>query len=229
MAPPVVEVAPVVEGKKVGRVKWVKHYSSSQSILIVGDGDLSFSRALATAFGSGDCIVATSLDSYSDLIGMYSQAESNVKELKRMGATVLHGVDVKNTKKHVDLKFTRFERIIFNLPHAGFIGEETQAHMISAHQVLVRRFFRNASHLLHPDGEIHVSHKTGERYNRWEIEELASEFSLVMFKSLVFRKEDYPGYNQKRGDGERCDQEFPLRNGCTFMFSLTPSVFSLVL
>lgn len=60
---------PVVEGKKggKGRVKWVKHYSSSQSILIIGDGDLSFSQALATAFGSGENIVATSLDSYSTI------------------------------------------------------------------------------------------------------------------------------------------------------------------
>lgn len=61
---------------------------------------------------------------------MYRQAESNVKELKRMGATVVHGVDVKTMKRHVDLKFNRFHRIIFNFPHAGFIGEETQAHMI---------------------------------------------------------------------------------------------------
>jgi hypothetical protein len=44
--------------------KWLKHYSSVQSILIVGDGDFSFSLALATAFGSGANLVATSLDSY---------------------------------------------------------------------------------------------------------------------------------------------------------------------
>lgn len=45
-------------------VKWLRHYSSRQSILIVGDGDFSFSRALAIAFCSGANLVATSLDSY---------------------------------------------------------------------------------------------------------------------------------------------------------------------
>jgi 25S rRNA (uracil2634-N3)-methyltransferase len=39
-------------------------YSSTQNILLVGDGDFSFSLALATAFRSGTNIVATSLDTY---------------------------------------------------------------------------------------------------------------------------------------------------------------------
>ena len=45
-------------------LKWMKHYSSMQSMLLVGDGDFSFSLALATAFGSGANLVGTSLDTY---------------------------------------------------------------------------------------------------------------------------------------------------------------------
>ncbi|KAK1631765.1 hypothetical protein QYE76_006080 [Lolium multiflorum] len=77
MATPIVVAlqALSLEGKKDERVvKWLKHYSSEQSILIVGDGDLSFSRSLATAFGSGENLVATSLDSYGlfDPLGILS-------------------------------------------------------------------------------------------------------------------------------------------------------------
>ena len=42
--------------------KWRKHYSSRQRILLVGEGDFSFSLSLARAFGSARNMVATSLD-----------------------------------------------------------------------------------------------------------------------------------------------------------------------
>ncbi|GAB4830158.1 hypothetical protein Ancab_019799 [Ancistrocladus abbreviatus] len=40
-----------------------KHYCSSHEILLVGEGDFSFSACLAEAFGSATNMFATSLDS----------------------------------------------------------------------------------------------------------------------------------------------------------------------
>lgn len=40
----------------------IKHYSSNHKILLVGEGDFSFSKCLANAFGSGANMTATSLD-----------------------------------------------------------------------------------------------------------------------------------------------------------------------
>jgi len=45
---------------------WVKHYSSKHQILLVGEGDFSFSCSLATCFGSASNIYASSLDSYGN-------------------------------------------------------------------------------------------------------------------------------------------------------------------
>lgn len=43
--------------------KKIVHYSSSQKILLVGEGDFSFATCLAKAFGSASNMVATSLNS----------------------------------------------------------------------------------------------------------------------------------------------------------------------
>ncbi|CAN6174720.1 unnamed protein product [Urochloa humidicola] len=201
-------------------VRWVGQYSSAQSILLVGDGDFSFSLALATGFGSGANLVATSLDSYDTLKKKYSGAESNLADLKRLGAVTLHGVNAKTMKLHTDLKMRRFDRVVFNFPHAGFRGKEDQPHMINSHRSLVKDFFRGASLLLRPDGEVHVSHKTKHPYRKWNLEELASEFALFLVEQIDFHIEDYPGYNNKRGDGLHCDLPFLLGKCSTFKFRI---------
>jgi 25S rRNA (uracil2634-N3)-methyltransferase len=81
-------------------------------------------------------------------------------------------------------------------------------------------FFNNALHLLRPYCEIHISHKAGGAYDRWDIEDLAFRTSLVLVEKVAFQQEDYPGYNQKRGDGARSDEAFDLGTCFTFMFQI---------
>ncbi|KAF8694788.1 hypothetical protein HU200_037879 [Digitaria exilis] len=120
-------------------------------------------------------------------------------------------------KLHTELKNRRFDRIVFNFPHARFKGRETEL----SHKELVAGFFSNAHHLLGRYGEIHVSNKTGHPYDSRDLENLASKSSLVLFKKVVFHKGDYPGYNQKRGDGPKCNKSFKLGPCCTFKFQIS--------
>jgi hypothetical protein len=46
-------------------------YKASQSILVVGDGDFSFSAGLCKHIGTGEKIVATSLDTGADCVKKY--------------------------------------------------------------------------------------------------------------------------------------------------------------
>lgn len=49
------------------KITRIKHYCSSQKILLVGEGDFSFSACLANAFGYAANMFATSLDSTGNL------------------------------------------------------------------------------------------------------------------------------------------------------------------
>ncbi|KAI5408920.1 hypothetical protein KIW84_054666 [Lathyrus oleraceus] len=60
----------------------------------------------------------------------YKNAKSNLEELQKLGAYLLHGVDATKMKHHPDLKIRRFDRIIFNFPHAGFHRKEDNLMMI---------------------------------------------------------------------------------------------------
>lgn len=82
----------------------------------------------------------------------------------------------------------------------------------------MKGFFGNARELLQQYGEIHISHKTGHPYDWWDIEKLGSESSLAMIEIVRFQKQDYPGYNPKRGSGAKSNKPFPLGDCSTYKF-----------
>nr|GEX76308.1 hypothetical protein [Tanacetum cinerariifolium] len=154
------------------------------------------------------------------VIKKYKRAKANLDILSSFGAQLLHGVDAMKMKLHTDLQVRKFDRIVYNFPHAGFFGKESDNRVITLHKNLVCGFFKNASRMLRPYGEVHVSHKTAYPFDIWNIEELASQHSLSLLERVKFEIEDYPGYNNKRGEGIRSDSPFPLGECCTFKFIL---------
>ncbi|XP_057434188.1 uncharacterized protein At4g26485-like [Lotus japonicus] len=208
--------------------KWKKHYSSKQRILLVGEGDFSFSLCLATAFGSAHNLVATSLDSQENLAKKYSNGLSNVRELEAKGCLVLHGVDAKDMCQHFFLKTQRFDRIVYNFPHVGFLYPENSYCQIQLNKRLVKGFLANAKVLLKKEGgEIHVTHKEGDPYNKWDLVKKAEKKGLVLQQVVPFFKDDYPGYDNKRAYGKLSDASFALGESSTYKFKLqTPPLLS---
>lgn len=54
----------------------------------------------------------------------------NLKQLKDLGCVILHNVDVHTMSQHTALIDKRFDRIVFNFPHAGFIDSEDSRYQI---------------------------------------------------------------------------------------------------
>ncbi|XP_058725457.1 uncharacterized protein At4g26485-like [Vicia villosa] len=200
--------------------KRIMHYRSSHRILIVGEGDFSFSLSLARAFGSAVNMVATSLDDRESLVLQYGSASSNLRELEVLGCTIFHNVDVHNMTQHHYLNNKSFNRIIFNFPHAGFDYRESTDIQIMLHKRLVSGFLKSAKYMLSIfGGEIHVSHKTTYPFSTWDIKGLAENERLIFIEEVDFLQSYYPGYSNKRGSGSQCDQSFPIRKSSTFKFS----------
>ncbi|KAL8469617.1 hypothetical protein ACS0TY_032463 [Phlomoides rotata] len=203
--------------------RWIKNYSSGHSILLVGEGDFSFSLSLAMAFGSATNIIATTLDSYDALISKYKDARENVDMLITLGASLWYGVDATQMKNHPDLWWKKFDRIVYNFPHAGFHGKEDDPSLITMHRNLVRGFLQNASSMLQLDGEIHINHKIKPPFDSWKLEDLALECSLICIAKDDFNCRDYKWYSHKRGSGWKPDESFPLGASKTFKFKLNPA------
>lgn len=68
-------------------------------------------------------------------------------------------------------------------------------------------------------GEIHVTHKTTWPFNEWNIVELAENVGLVLVEEAFFSILFYPGYQNKRGDGNRSHLNFRVGNSSTFKFA----------
>ncbi|TKY57340.1 hypothetical protein E2542_SST21787 [Spatholobus suberectus] len=209
--------------------KKIMHYSSHQKILLVGEGDFSFSLSLAKAFGSASNMVATSLDSKESLIGKYSRASTNLSELENLGCTIVHEVDAHTMNNHPLLQTKYFDRIVFNFPHAGFIYRECDLWQIELHKHVVSGFLKSAREMVSPDGEIHVTHKTAGPFCKWEVVTLAEEAELFLVEEVPFFRWDYPGYINKRGSGPKCDKTFPVGDCSTFKFSKVRDMESMIL
>ncbi|WCJ19309.1 hypothetical protein M5689_001605 [Euphorbia peplus] len=201
--------------------KLITHYSSKHRILFVGDGDFSFSLCLARAFGSAFNMVATTIDSQEKIEKNYSNGVANVRELEERGCLVLFGVDAKQMSQHFFLRTQRFDRIVYNFPHVGFLYREDSYCQIQLNKRLIKGFLSNAKVLLKENnGEIHVTHKEGDPYDKWDLVKKANKIGLDMHLSVPFSKNDYPGYQNKRAHGTLSDDSFPLGDCTTYKFKL---------
>eukprot|EP00439_Symbiodinium_sp_Y106_P050893 s359_g6.t1 len=141
-------------------------------VLVVGDGDLSFSAALSTS--ELDLrLTATTLESREDLSGCrglhrdlwlccqdllrrYARSREHIGALEEAGAIVLHAVDATCLQQHLQGKTElSFDRIIFNFPYQATGGIKGLRRLLGA-------FLADAAGLLAADGVIEVALCAGQ-------------------------------------------------------------------
>ncbi|KAL7010372.1 hypothetical protein EMMF5_000395 [Cystobasidiomycetes sp. EMM_F5] len=129
-------------------------YVDGESVLFVGEGDLSFAAAWSKRFPKSACrSVATCYDSEATARAKYKHLDDNLMTCKASGLQILFGVDAqklqacKALKKRNSNSSSRFDKIVFNFPHVGQ-GEKDEQRNVRLNQILLLRFLRSAHELL---------------------------------------------------------------------------------
>ena len=99
-------------------------FKSTDSVLLIGEGNFSFARALiqSPALELGlppNNITATAYDSEQECYEKYPEAKFIVSNLRSSGMEILFGVDGTCLEKTPSLKGRRWDRVVWNFPHAG--------------------------------------------------------------------------------------------------------------
>ncbi|KAG8532082.1 uncharacterized protein KY384_003719 [Bacidia gigantensis] len=179
-------------------------FSPDHRILLIGEGDFSFSRALIDHH-SCTCLCATSFDSQSSSLSKYPQVAATITTIaKAENCKVEYNIDATKLGHpgHIGsgskiLRRGNWDRIVFNFPHVGGLTKDVNR-QVRANQELVVGFFRAALPLLAHDGQIILTIFEGEPYELWSVRDLARHVGLKVQRSFRFQAGAYPGYKHAR-------------------------------
>ncbi|KAL6073699.1 Ferredoxin-fold anticodon-binding domain-containing protein 1, variant 2 [Balamuthia mandrillaris] len=160
-------------------------------ILVLGDGNFSFSLALSKLLErsfplSFPSIFATVYDSEEILHQKYPDARAIVQELEeKRGVSVHYEVDATDLRQLKPLQGMSFHYVVFNFPHIGE-GIKNQDLNIEKNRNVIKAFLLQALHLLEPNGQIHITLRTGFSFFSLPLFVVFFSFFLVLLLSSVF-------------------------------------------
>ncbi|CAN8010161.1 unnamed protein product [Ixodes pacificus] len=166
------------------------------ALLLVGEGDFSFSASLAEVLG-GKKIVATCFEENNPDV---ENRQTNMATIRRLGGCVYTDVDARRLDQHPDLGRCAIECIVFNFPHTG--GKMK----IGQNRRLLRDFFASAGRLLGTGGRVVVTLCRGQggtpaetppkRFDdTWQVVHMAAHGGLLLRRVEPFRATDFPAYS----------------------------------
>ncbi|GJE86229.1 similar to ATP-binding protein (DUF2431) [Phanerochaete sordida] len=155
-------------------------FKPTDKILLVGEGNFSFARALvcepppALEFLPGSSVVATAYDTEAECFEKYPEAKAFVEEIRAKGAEVFFGVDATKLEKVPSLRNRQFDKIVWNFPHAGK-GIADQDRNILSNQVILLGFLRSSAHLLKKGPKPSLTSRKKKRSDDSDREDVNSE------------------------------------------------------
>ena len=181
------------------------------NILVIGDGDFSYSVALASINQvQGDAqITASSVDTKNDIINKYSEGEKNLNILDLdPNVTLKYKLDV-TTPESIGSE-PMWDSIVWNFPYPT----KTRIASTQDGSLLLDSFFENLVPTLSRGGCVYVSLRN-DQGEKWNIQELSWRHSLLVSKVSTFNPLNIDGYNPKRA---YADKDIPLHSCNCFTY-----------
>ena len=191
-------------------------FSNSSCILLVGEGNFSFSLSL---YKKLKCkVIATDLECEENLC---SSTKKNINDLQLNGQSVILNFDATKLHENELINCNDMTDIIFNFPHA-----KCKKIKIGLNRDLLKNFFFSCNKLINSNKvKIHVTLCSGQSgieeiesksikwSDSWQITEQASSSDFVLIKVTPFSFENYQpfGYRLK-------DKVFNIEDAKTFTF-----------
>lgn len=191
-------------------------------ILTVGDGDLSFSYALATDIKPTK-LVASTYDDATTLITKY--ADNALTALKASNVTVLNSFDVTNPETWQRLNGELFDLVIFQFPLIpAFVGQaafrENTVSINTLNRALLHQFIKYATDFaLDINGPMlcYITSKDVKPYREWNIEgSLNDSLASRYLGQMPFDIGLFPGYKIRNVDR---DKHVKDTSGISYVFS----------
>ncbi|CAH6867036.1 Fdxacb1 [Phodopus roborovskii] len=167
-------------------------------LLLVGEGNFSFTASLIDTLDPGISITATCLQHPADLEGD-PVTQENLQRLRERGVEVRFGVDCTQLPRTLQAHERDFDRIYFNFPHCG------RKAGVAKNRELLAKFFQSCADILTKEGEVHVALCRGqggtpadkpqrEWHNSWQVVAMAALGGFILSDVYPFSCETVPGY-----------------------------------
>jgi 25S rRNA (uracil2634-N3)-methyltransferase len=195
-----------------------QRYTAADTVLVLGDGDFSFSTSVVAGWGTACNFTATSLDTLDELEIKYGERiHANIRSLVAKGARVLHSVDATQL---AGAHLGRFRFAVFNFPHTGADGGLGES--IRSNRQLLLDFFSNVQCVLAAGSEVHVTVVHRFPYTSWRVEELGGN-GLAYCGSVPFAFADFPSYVHVASTQTSRDTRYELESNLTHIWQRTSS------
>ena len=213
MTPP----ASSVYAHRLGKSSSAPLAKAGESILILGDGDVSFGRLVSSRATDAAKLVVTTLDSRVEAMHKYgSEVASNIDAITAHGGEFRDCVDA-TTLSETTFDGTQFDAVIFMFPHVGEVHDLWSS--IDMNRKMLRDFLLRVPPLLRDTGELLITLVSRFPYSAWQIASLAPH-SLRFVGSLRFDFASVPSYRHVATRIERADHDtrYELEEALTYVF-----------